>query len=693
MTLTQTSETAAGAALQDEPATSNRRLDVQGLRALAVAFVVCFHAGLPVPGGFVGVDVFFVISGFVITSMLARQRHAGRLRLRTFYARRFRRLTPALALMVSVTVLISALAISPLQGQENSGKTAIGAMLLFANKVIASNTGGYFDAAAEGNPLLHTWSLSVEEQFYLLFPLLLIVGWWLSRRFALLRSGPVLLAAAAGAGSLAIAIVTSRGYQVPHVSFLGFYSPVTRAWEFAAGAVLALAGVRATRRFQRLEGALALLGIAMLVASLRYVTGDTPLPGVPTLLPVIGSLLVIRAGLRSSGNVVSRLLGTRPFVALGDLSYSWYLWHWPLIVFSTILWPGSRPATIAAAGLSLIPAVASYRWVEQPIRNLRNVSARRMASIVALTVVPPLALAGTLLVCVNNAFWSPNVRALDAAVSALPAGTGAGCTGGGLQTERAPGQCQWNVGAPGPPLYLVGDSNADQFSQAVIGAGDRLGRPTTISTFNGCSFLGVSWSDELDPFKEQCRRYVDGTLGWLEQAPHGVVVIGISDSLWTAPHVAVGPTRATESADRETKAAYLESDLRSVVGRLERAGQQVLLMQPIPKPRRVEKDRIRVLFDPERCSTLAVLRGRCPAPVETPRAYEDRVQADPRATISRVAAATGASVLDLRDYFCSATTCSTHHGKLLLYRDGGHITVRTSEALAPTFADTIRRIH
>ena len=156
----------------------SRRTDIQGLRAVAVLMVVAFHAGLPFPGGFVGVDVFFVISGFVITGMVLRERRAtGRIRFGQFYLRRFKRLTPALALVVAVTVTASAAVLSPLGTQQTAAKTGIGAMLLAANVVIARTTGGYFDADAATNPLLHTWTLSVEEQFYLAFPALIALGW------------------------------------------------------------------------------------------------------------------------------------------------------------------------------------------------------------------------------------------------------------------------------------------------------------------------------------------------------------------------------------------------------------------------------------------------------------------------------------------------------------------------------------
>ena len=171
----------------DPPGTSAKRSwrgDIQGLRAIAVLMVVVFHAGLPFPGGFVGVDVFFVISGFVITGMLKKERASkGRISFRNFYVRRFKRLTPALALMVTVTVVVSLVLLSPLGPLQDSLFTALGAMLISANFVILKTTGAYFDSAAELNPLLNTWSLSIEEQFYLFFPAVLAASWVVSRRW------------------------------------------------------------------------------------------------------------------------------------------------------------------------------------------------------------------------------------------------------------------------------------------------------------------------------------------------------------------------------------------------------------------------------------------------------------------------------------------------------------------------------
>jgi peptidoglycan/LPS O-acetylase OafA/YrhL len=197
------------------PKSGDRRADIQGLRAVAVLMVVLFHAGLPVPGGFVGVDVFFVISGFVIAAMLLREADSrGRVSIRRFYWRRFLRLSPALALLVVATMVLTFVLLPPFGEQQNAAQTAIGAALLVANGVIAITTGGYFGASADSNPLLNTWSLSVEEQFYLVFPSLLILGIALSRRVGRQRSVAVLVIAMASIVSFVMALLGSS-YAAP----------------------------------------------------------------------------------------------------------------------------------------------------------------------------------------------------------------------------------------------------------------------------------------------------------------------------------------------------------------------------------------------------------------------------------------------------------------------------------------------
>jgi peptidoglycan/LPS O-acetylase OafA/YrhL len=362
-----------------------RRLDVQGLRAVAVLSVVAYHAGLPVPGGFVGVDVFFVISGFVITAMLRREWEAtGRISFAAFYKRRFKRLTPALAVVVAVTAVTAGLVMSPLGPQQRVSETGLGAMALIANWVIASTTGGYFDAPAATNPLLHTWSLSVEEQFYLVFPALLALGWFVAARRPARRHTATILVGLVAVASFGVALVGVN--PIVRSWLFGFYSPLTRAWEFAVGALLALVTVKSVR------GAAAAGGV-LLAASFFLIDDRTTFPGVWTLLPVAGTALLIVGR--------PRALTLRPLVRVGDWSYSIYLWHWPLIVFATTFgWNRT-----AAAALSFLPAVASFRWVERPLRSVQ-LPRRRFALLVVAVVMSPLIVDGAL-GAVAADVWTP----------------------------------------------------------------------------------------------------------------------------------------------------------------------------------------------------------------------------------------------------------------------------------------------
>ena len=364
------------------------RADIQGLRAIAVLAVVAFHAALPVPGGFVGVDIFFVISGFVITVMLEREwRETGKVSFGRFYLRRFKRLTPALAMMIAITVILSAVIVSPLGLQQTTAKTAVGGIFLMANLVIAKTVGGYFDAVAGTNPLLHTWSLSVEEQFYLVFPALLVLGWIIARSRR--RWAPHVIVAGLGASSLAVMLAPTAGLRLPgSESLWGFYSPLTRAWEFAAGALLAL-----VLTHRSLTGTTATLtgtvGLGLVAASLTLIGEDTTFPGVWTALPVAGTLLLLAGG-SDPAAPLSRLLSRGAMVGIGDWSYSIYLWHWPLIVFAGFLWGRNTVALTAAAALALVPALVSYTRLEQPLRNLGRLTRRRWQVVIALTVVPPV---------------------------------------------------------------------------------------------------------------------------------------------------------------------------------------------------------------------------------------------------------------------------------------------------------------
>jgi peptidoglycan/LPS O-acetylase OafA/YrhL len=331
------------------------RDDIQGLRALAVLAVVASHAGLPgFAGGFVGVDVFFVISGYLITQVLLRDIGAGQFSLARFYERRVRRLFPALFAMLAVITPVAMLVLMPAD-LVAFGRSVVATGLFVSNHLFASEA-GYFASESFTKPLLHTWSLAVEEQFYIVFPLLLFILMKAGRRVAMAVLGLLLML------SLALSVYAVwRGYAE------AFYWAIFRAWELFAGAMLALAALRPpTGRV--LREALSLLGLAAILWSVVSYDETTRFPGFAAVPPVLGSVLLIYAAERATAG---RMLSLRPLVYVGAISYSLYLWHWPLLALARYWNVAELPAqwTAALVGVAFVLAALSWRFVEQPSRR------------------------------------------------------------------------------------------------------------------------------------------------------------------------------------------------------------------------------------------------------------------------------------------------------------------------------------
>ena len=346
------------------------RADIDGLRAIAVIGVVLFHAGLGVSGGFVGVDVFFVISGFLITSLILKDLKSGNFSIVEFWERRARRIFPALAVVVLFTLIAGWFLILPF-GYQVLGQSAV-ALTVFASNIQFWRTSGYFDPAAEENPLLHTWSLSVEEQFYLIVPLLLCLVFTLRfQRYLGLVLGLVVLA------SLLVSI-----QWVDRDLKGAFYLLPSRAWELGAGSMLVLARPVASVGLRVVMGWLG--GAGILYAFFCY-DAHTNFPGLAAIIPVMGTALLIWSGIQGSeeGAIqyrgVNRLLATKLLVGLGLISYSFYLWHWPFFVFHRYLFSQS-PSVLVAFGyivLALLISIASLKYVERPFRERRWAQSRK----------------------------------------------------------------------------------------------------------------------------------------------------------------------------------------------------------------------------------------------------------------------------------------------------------------------------
>jgi len=605
--------------------------------------VVVFHAGLPVPGGFVGVDIFFVISGFVITAMLHREWLSnGRIRFGQFYLRRFKRLTPALALMVTVTIILSTVILSPFGDQPTAAMTGIGAMLLAANFVIARTTGGYFDAPAETNPLLNTWSLSVEEQFYLVFPAIIVFGWYLARRNGLLRMFPYLIVGGISVFSFGLAIAGSTGWTLPAFSdtILGFYSPFTRAWEFAVGALLALALAKGNlKALPKLMFSLGLIGIGMLVASLWLITDITPFPGKWTLLPVSGTLLLLLAGAHSS-NPISRSLSSRPMVKIGDWSYSIYLWHWPLIVFAVYLWPFTPYAAVLAAIISIAPAVASYRWVEQPIRIFTSPSRIRWATLISFVMIPPVLFAGAAGAAARF-YWQPQL--MSGELSVIHQGdtdwteyyvelekTYYPCAdttirSNSLEWEGMTRCIQSEPGA-GVEVALVGDSHAEHL------------------------FIGLV---EAFPTKN-IAFYIQDSLP-IENTAEMTTIIN---------HVAESPSIQTVVVNASWAARGVpETELIQTLNTFVDAGLQVFITDDVPQypfPAYVCKHGVSPFMRVAKCSQ----------PLDRHEAIHAKYSRSLESVVSQVP---GVVLLNSAQYFCDDEACSMIRNGELMYRDTDHL--------------------
>lgn len=330
------------------------RPEIDGLRAIAVMPVILFHAGFSAfSGGFIGVDVFFVISGYLITGIILEDLRQGRFSILRFYERRARRILPALFLVVAVCIPFAWMWM-PTHSYKDFAQSVV-AVTLFASNILFYREAGYFDLSANEKPLLHTWSLAVEEQYYLIFPILLLFLWRHQRNRAFY--GIVTLAIL----SLALAEWGWRTHPIAN-----FYLAPSRAWEFLAGSIVAFLHMKNPRATGNIAS---LSGFSLILFSIFFYDENIPFPSLYATVPVGGTVLVLMFA--TTGTWIARLLSFRAFTAIGLISYSAYLWHHPLFAFARIynLYPPSPLQMLFLSGLSLVLAYFSWRFVEQPFRN------------------------------------------------------------------------------------------------------------------------------------------------------------------------------------------------------------------------------------------------------------------------------------------------------------------------------------
>ncbi|WP_297658229.1 acyltransferase family protein [Pseudonocardia sp.] len=657
------------------------RPDIQGLRAVAVLLVVAYHAGVPaVTGGYVGVDVFFVISGFLITGGLLREVAAsGRVSLTAFYARRIRRLLPPAALVLVVTLLAARIWGSVFQLVDTAW-AAVFTALYAVNYRLAAEGVDYQQIGGPESPMQHFWSLAVEEQFYLLWPALVVLCVLGCRRRRWLLA--VVLAGVCGASLLASVTVT--GTDAP----LAYFSLHTRAWELGAGALLAVAGPRLAALPARAAAVLSWAGLAAILWSGTVFTDETPFPGSAALVPVLGAAAVVAAGCATSQGTAEVLLRRRPMQGVGSVSYAWYLWHWPMVVLVPLMygrtfeWWESAQVMVLALWL----AVLTYWALESPTRHTRLRPGRWFDTGIALNgtvigiatvlIVTVPTLVGTGVATTPLPLTQADVSAVQAAVGEAtrttsapsnlvprlsdvsldqPATSGDGCHLGYLATQLKP--CVHGDPTGSRTMVLTGDSHAQQWFPALDVAARQHHWRLVTWTKVACPIAAHEvYNANLRRVYGECATWREATVGAIVDLHPDVVVIGQSDTVPRGEVSNVGWAEGTVATIRRLQAAAIP----------------VGFLLDTPYPGRSM---------PECVANHLRDVGACTSGRDEVWPYHGRHE-----EMARTLAAAGVTAVEPISWFCTLKDCPAIVNGMLVYRDESHVSTPYSAWLAPMMA-------
>lgn len=658
--------------MKASPDTSEFRPDIEGLRGVAILLVLLFHAGLPwTPGGFVGVDVFFVISGFLITGKLWREsQQPGGLNIARFYAWRIRRLLPAALVAVAVISLVGLIVAAPLDRSELAADGAASALSIANMRFIGSVD--YFAATSSPSPFLHFWSLSVEEQFYLVWPALIVFLSW--RGGSARRLFAVLLLGVVASFALSLWLTDASPSRA-------FYLLPTRVWQLGVGGLLALAGVMGT---SRRAGAIAWAGLAVVALAGVVLSAETPYPGLAALLPTAGAVALLYGGAASSGPVW--LLTAAPLRLLGKISYSLYLWHWPLLVLPLLFLERALTgveivvAVAAAIGISWV----SWRFVEQPFRysdrsrRATSWSAIRagvagILSVALFTQGLAAALPSTVVAVQPTPSPSGSPTASDEPI-ALPQDLapslasarddeerlrGDGC----LAFERVttPPECVYGVKGSTVTIALVGDSHASHWFPAIEAIA--LERGWRLLTFVkvSCSFTTLPQRNlALKRAYRECTTFNEATVARLSEIKPALTII-VNRRTFRPIAEGVTPTIAGAA-------------LGKMVARL--PGTTAILVDT-PDPGR----------------DVPACLSKHPSDIRACLFTQDDADNREIGVAERVAAeASGATLIDLTSEICAAWPCSPIAKNVLIYRDEDHMTETFSRTLATPLGVEIAKL-
>ncbi|MEV0842841.1 acyltransferase family protein [Actinocatenispora sera] len=659
-------------AASPNPAQPHRfRPDVEGLRAVAVLAVLGYHAGIArLGGGYVGVDVFFVISGFLITGMLVREaERRGTVSAASFYARRAKRLLPLTVPVLVAVVVASWWVLSPVGG-KSVFVDVITAGLYVVNWRLAGQSVDYSALGADASPVQHFWSLAVEEQFYLVWPVVVIaVVLWCRYRHVALRPRLVVALGTLAAASFAYAVA-----QVADAAGAAYFSTLTRGWELAAGGLLALVPPAAFARVRRFATPAAVLGLAAIAIATVGYSDDTPFPGTTALLPVLGTVAVIAAGTAVVDTAPGRLLSLPPVRYVGRISYSWYLWHWPAIALVTA-WLGDLPSSQLAVVvlLSGIPAAISHHLVEDRLRHARSLARPRRALPLGLacTAVSVLVGVGALVAVPTVPLASPQhaigAKALKhsdgpqrTARALAPVPDKAVQDDGQAQDDhclvrqketRTPGDCVYGDPHGDTTVVLYGDSHALQYFAAMdkiakhrgwrlIALGKAACTPAQVSTYN---YQFKREYSECDDFRDAALKRIS--------AEHPALVV--TGNLATESVIEDGHRLTGDASADALRDGYVKT-----LDELRDTGAKVVVMHDNPRP----PDDI-----PSCVSKSMRDLAKCAFSESTALDFEP-VNAEAADAVP------GVRLIDVAPMLCRDGTCPAVIGNVLVYRNDAHLT-------------------
>lgn len=632
------------------------RPDIDGLRAVAVLSVVGYHAFRSVVrGGFIGVDIFFVISGFLISSIIFDSLERDGFSFIEFYRRRIARIFPALLVLLLACYAFGWLTLLPLEYKE-LGKQIAGGAAYLSNFVLWSEH-GYFDQAADAKPLLHLWSLGIEEQYYIFWPLLSYVAW--KRRLNL-------LAITLAIGAVSFALNVGKAFTD---SVAAFYSPQTRFWELLVGSALAY-GVLHRQRWASngnvaLAQARSLVGAGLIAVGLATITVDRAFPGWWALLPTVGTALIISASATAWLN--RTVLSNRVLVWFGLISYPLYLWHWPLLSFAQIVENGlpSRPVRFAAVAASIALAWLTYELVEKPLRFGRFKAAKAVGLLAGMIVVGALGFQGFASGGLTSRGIAKSTRQLTTAMADWDY----------YQTPSLSGQpgdiTNRFTGLSPQSVLFIGDSFMAQYYPRVAklyADRDKLPRYSALFAAKpGCR--PIPHGEAVNTKNYGCDAYYVAVMRTAKDPIYCKIIIAAN---WQ--------TMFSDKVDRENLPEFT-ADIKA----LKQLGKDIVLIAPHPYGSLVDPLQ---LAKPLRLALFSRDAQRIPQNLWQDRPQLERQDQEVTARLADLARTVGATVVDPFDYFCSSAKCPVVVAGKPLYRDEWHVRASVARDDA-TFIDAM----